>query len=98
MLLIGLFQVKGGIDEKALAYTIPGLFSLLIKNVEKMNSSDKSKGNKKSSALTTEEEVQKNPDPRIDQDFPGFPHPPSHKKNIKPATEEEKKSAGVKKK
>ena len=51
---------------------------------------------KETTPLTKEEDIQKNPDPRIDQDFPGFPHLPSSKKNIKPATEEDKKSAGVK--
>lgn len=56
----------------------------------------KKKSNKKTSPLIKEEDVQKNPDPKIDQDFPGFPHLPGHKKNIKPATEEEKKSAGLK--
>jgi len=35
---------------------------------------------KKSKAISKEEEVQQNADPHIDQDFPGFPHPPSGKK------------------
>ena len=33
-----------------------------------------------------EEDVQKNADPHIDQDFPGFPHLPSNKKSITPNT------------
>ena len=36
---------------------------------------------KKSKAIIKEEEVQQNADPHIDQDFPGFPPPPSGKKN-----------------
>ena len=45
--------------------------------------------------IKKEEDVQQNPDERIDQDFPGFPHPPADKKSIQPVTETEKKSADV---
>lgn len=45
-----------------------------------------------------EEEVQQNPDPHIDHDFPGFPHHPSSKESITPVTEAEKKLAGADKK
>ena len=45
-----------------------------------------------------ENEVQKNADPHIDQDFPGFPHLPSDKKSITPETTHEKKLAGTDKK
>ena len=38
-----------------------------------------------------ENEVQKNADPHIDQDFPGFPHLPSDIKSITPETTHEKK-------
>lgn len=48
--------------------------------------------------IKKEEEVLQNPDPHIDQDYPGFPHLPSDKKNITPQTETEKKSAGATKK
>lgn len=41
------------------------------------------------------DEVQQNPDPHIDQDFPGFPHLPADKKSITPKTAIEKKLAGV---
>ena len=41
------------------------------------------------------EEIQQNPDPHIDQDFPGFPHLPSDKKSITPKTVTEKKLAGA---
>lgn len=44
------------------------------------------------------DEVQQNPDPHIDQDFPGFPHLPSDKKSITPTTAIEKKLAGTNKK
>lgn len=44
------------------------------------------------------EEIQQNPDPHIDQDFPGFPHLPSDKKSIAPTTVTEKKLAGIYKK
>jgi hypothetical protein len=44
------------------------------------------------------EEIQRNPDPHIDQDFPGFPHLPSDKKSITPKTAAEKKLAGADKK
>ena len=52
----------------------------------------------KSNPIKKEEDVQKNPDPHIDQDYPGFPHLPADKKSIAPKTETEKKSAGTDKK
>ena len=48
------------------------------------------------SPIKKEEDVQKNADPHIDQDFPGFPHLPADKKSITPKTDTEKKSAGIK--
>ena len=47
----------------------------------------------KNKPLKEEEEVQQNPDEHIDQDFPGFPHPPANKESIQPKTQTEKKSA-----
>lgn len=44
------------------------------------------------------EEIQQNPDPHIDQDFPGYPHLPSDKKSITPKTGTEKKLASAHKK
>jgi hypothetical protein len=44
------------------------------------------------------EEIEQNPDPHIDQDFPGYPHLPADKKSITPVTEVEKKLAGAHKK
>ncbi len=52
----------------------------------------------KTTPLKKEAEVQQNPDPHIDQDFPGFPHLPADKKSITPKTPTEKKSAGTTKK
>ena len=52
----------------------------------------------KSNPFKKEEDVQKNPDQHIDQDFPGFPHHPSSEKSITPQTETDKKLAGIKKK
>jgi hypothetical protein len=49
----------------------------------------------KTRPIKKEEEVQQNPDPHIDQDFPGFPHSPSTKKNIAPKTVTEKKTANA---
>ncbi len=52
----------------------------------------------KPNPIKIDEDVQKNPDPHIDQDFPGFPHLPADKKNITPVTESEQKSASISKK
>ena len=41
------------------------------------------------------EEIQQNPDPHIDQDFPGYPYLPADKKSITPVTATEKKLAGA---
>jgi len=53
---------------------------------------------KKTSPIKEAAEVQENSDPRIDQDFPGFPHAPADKKMITPKTATERKSAGITKK
>ena len=45
--------------------------------------------------IRREEEVQRNPDNRIDQDFPGFPHAPAKESWIKPQGTAEKKAAGL---
>ncbi len=52
----------------------------------------------KPNPIKIDEDVQKNPDPHIDQDFPGFPHLPADKKSITPVTKSEKKSASIIKK
>ena len=45
--------------------------------------------------IKKEEEVRQDPDPKIDQDYPGFPHLPSDKKSITPVTKIEKKLANA---
>lgn len=44
------------------------------------------------------EEIQQNPDPHIDQDFPGYPHLPADKNSITPKNAMENKLAGADKK
>lgn len=58
------------------------------------SSTVKAKG--KTRPITKKEDVQGNPDNRIDQDFPGFPHAPAKENIINPKTEEQKKTAAVK--
>lgn len=53
---------------------------------------------KNTKPIRTKEEVAQNPDERIDEDFPGFPHPPSEEKAIKPKTRQDKLTADVVKK
>ncbi len=53
---------------------------------------------KKTTPIKSPEEVQQNPDNKIDEDYPGYPHAPAAKKQITPVTKEEKKSAGIKNK
>lgn len=44
------------------------------------------------------EDIQKNPDQHIDQDFEGYPHSPAKDETIRPVTKTEKLIAGVTKK
>lgn len=46
-------------------------------------------------AILTKGEVANNPDPKIDEDFNGYPNPPSKEKLIKPKTNQEKKTAAL---
>jgi hypothetical protein len=48
--------------------------------------------------IVKKEEVRRNPDEHIDQDFPGFPDQPAREKTINPQTEEDKVNANLKKK
>ena len=61
-----------------------------------MNDTKSNNGNNK--PMTTEEDVQKNPDNKIDEDFPGFPHSPSKDQIIKPETKQDNKTAQTDKK
>src|SRR5690349_4453552 len=54
------------------------------------NQSGQSKG------IKGKEEVTRNKDKHIDQDFPGYPHQPSAEKTINPKTAEDKVNANIK--
>ncbi|MBX3254272.1 MAG: hypothetical protein KF862_09045 [Chitinophagaceae bacterium] len=43
--------------------------------------------------IRKKEDVRENPDNRIDQDFPGFPHAPAKEELIHPRTKQDKKTA-----
>ncbi len=45
--------------------------------------------------ITDKNEIQQNPDHKIDQDFNGYPHGTAKDETIKPITDQEKKVAGV---
>ena len=53
---------------------------------------------KEAKPLQNKEEVQKNSDEHIDQDFPGYPHAPSQEKTINPKTKEDRANAHLIKK
>lgn len=59
---------------------------------------DKKTGQDKEKGPVKKKDIPNNPDPKIDQDFPGYPHLPSSEKIIKPETNKEKKEAGIDKK
>ena len=54
----------------------------------------KNKTGKKTQPIR-KEDIQKNPDKHIDQDFEGYPHPPSADEIIRPTTKTEKLDSGV---
>jgi hypothetical protein len=58
---------------------------------------NKISSSKKSGAtpITKKEDIQNNPDNKIDEDFPGYPHGSSKDKIIKPQTEGEKQVADI---
>ncbi len=45
--------------------------------------------------IRSKEEIRRNPDPKIDQDFNGYPQGPATDETIKPLTEQEEKTAGT---
>jgi len=49
----------------------------------------------KPTALKNSRDVQKNPDKKIDQDFPGYPHGHSAEHIINPTTDAEEKTAAI---
>ena len=50
---------------------------------------------KKANPIEKKEEIKKNPDPKIDQDFEGYPHGPAKNETIKPKTSQQKKTADL---
>ena len=48
--------------------------------------------------IRNKEEIQRNPDKKIDQDFQGYPQGPAKDETIHPQTESEEKAAGNHKK
>ncbi len=50
---------------------------------------------KQNKAIIKKEQVSQDPDPKIDQDFTGYPHGPANDKTIMPQTKEEKKTAAT---
>lgn len=48
---------------------------------------------KKNDPIDTKDEIQRNSDNRIDEDFKGFPHGPAKKETIRPQTADEHKTA-----
>jgi 2-methylcitrate dehydratase PrpD len=45
--------------------------------------------------IKKKEEIKKNPDPKIDQDFEGYPDGPAKNETIKPKTGQQKKTADL---
>ena len=45
--------------------------------------------------IKRKEEVKNNPDPKIDEDFEGYPNGPAKEETIKPKTSQQKKTADL---
>jgi len=56
------------------------------------------KQKKPTDPIDKKEEVQETKDQHIDQDFPGYPHPPSQERTIDPVTKEDEANARLIKK
>ncbi len=52
-------------------------------------------GKQQNKPLHKKDDVQKNPDKHIDQDFSGYPHSPSKDKTIRPGNKEEQSEANL---
>ncbi|MFT3824275.1 MAG: hypothetical protein QM731_10155 [Chitinophagaceae bacterium] len=63
-----------------------------------MNTADNNNKKQYQPGPIKKEDIQKNPDQRIDQDFPGFPHPIAKEEVINPKTPNQKATAGSEKK
>ena len=62
---------------------------------KKSPDSGQNKNDKKTNPIRTHQDVEKNPDKHIDQDFSGYPHAPASRELINPKTKQEKKSAAI---
>lgn len=63
---------------------------------EKKENAERNKENEPiKGPLKNDEDVSKNPDPKIDQDFPGYPHNPSRYELINPKQKDDKKTADL---
>ncbi|RYY62723.1 MAG: hypothetical protein EOO05_01650 [Chitinophagaceae bacterium] len=60
-----------------------------------MSISNSQPGKQGTDPMDDNEDVKKSPDPKTDQDFPGYPDGPSTKEQVKPETPADKKSAGT---
>jgi hypothetical protein len=49
----------------------------------------------KNHPIKDKEEIRNNPDPKIDQDFEGYPAGPARDETIKPKTKQDKKTADL---
>jgi len=56
---------------------------------------NKNHSGKKTDPIDSKHDVEKNPDPKMDEDFPGYPHGPAKDETIKPETDSEEKTAQV---
>ena len=59
------------------------------------NTGRRSRRKKTNQPIQQKEQVQQSNDEHIDQDYPGFPHPPAKEQIIHPGTDEERMIAGV---
>lgn len=59
------------------------------------NTGRRSRRKKINQPIQQKEQVQQSNDEHIDQDYPGFPHPPAKEQFINPETDEERMIAGV---
>ena len=66
-----------------------------MKNKKKLQGKPGNSDGAKTDPMRKKQDVERNPDKHIDQDFSGYPHAPASKELINPKTTEEKKSAAI---
>lgn len=59
------------------------------------NKKTKSDATGKNQGPLKKKDIQQNPDNRIDQDFPGYPHAPGQERIIRPENATEKKNSDI---